>query len=193
VSGTPLTLVVDVWPNAITMPPGQRRCGVATAILPATIRTGDDPPAPRGGSAMLKDFRAFLIRGNVVDLAVAVVIGAAFGTIVTSFVKDILMPPIGLALGGVNFEDLFVVLSGGSYLSLAAAKAAGAPTLNYGVFINTIINFVFVAFAVFLLVRQIDRLRAQPVPPSPSTKECPQCAMAIPLRAVRCPHCTATL
>ncbi|HEY3101467.1 MAG TPA: large conductance mechanosensitive channel protein MscL [Methylomirabilota bacterium] len=142
---------------------------------------------------MLKDFRAFLIRGNVVDLAVAVVIGAAFGTIVTSFVKDILMPPIGLALGGVNFEDLFVVLSGGSYLSLAAAKAAGAPTLNYGVFINTIINFVFVAFAVFLLVRQIDRLRAQPVPPSPSTKECPQCAMAIPLRAVRCPHCTATL
>ena len=119
---------------------------------------------------MLKDFRAFLMRGNVVDLAVAVVIGAAFGTIVTSFVKDLLMPPIGLALGGVNFEDLFVTLSGGSYPSLAAAKAAGAPTLNYGIFINTIINFVIVAFAVFLLVRQIDRLRATPAPPSPSTK-----------------------
>ncbi len=142
---------------------------------------------------MLKDFRAFLMRGNVVDLAVAVVIGAAFGTIVTSFVKDLLMPPIGLALGGVNFEDLFVTLSGSSYPSLAAAKAAGAPTLNYGIFINTIINFVIVAFAVFLLVRQIDRLRATPAPPSPSTKECSQCAMAIPLRAVRCPHCTSAL
>ena len=142
---------------------------------------------------MLKDFRAFLMRGNVVDLAVAVVIGAAFGTIVTSFVKDLLMPPIGLALGGVNFEDLFVTLSGGSYPSLAAAKAAGAPTLNYGIFINTIINFVIVAFAVFLLVRQIDRLRATPAPPSPSTKECSQCAMAIPLRDVRCPYCTSAL
>ena len=142
---------------------------------------------------MLKDFRAFLMRGNVVDLAVAVVIGAAFGTIVTSFVKDLLMPPIGLALGGVNFEDLFVTLSGGSYPSLAAAKAAGAPTLNYGIFINTIINFLIIAFAVFLLVRQIDRLRATPAPPSPSTKECSQCAMAIPLRAVRCPHCTSAL
>ena len=103
------------------------------------------------------------------------------------------MPPIGLALGGVNFEDLFVTLSGSSYPSLAAAKAAGAPTLNYGIFINTIINFVIVAFAVFLLVRQIDRLRATPAPPSPSTKECSQCAMAIPLRAVRCPHCTSAL
>jgi large conductance mechanosensitive channel len=142
---------------------------------------------------MLKDFRAFLMRGNVVDLAVAVVIGAAFGAIVTSFVKDILMPPIGLALGRANFEDLFLTLSGATYPSLAAAKAAGAPTLNYGIFINTIINFVIIAFAVFLLVRQIDRLRATPTPPSPSTKECPQCAMAIPLRAVRCPQCTSTL
>jgi large conductance mechanosensitive channel len=142
---------------------------------------------------MLKDFRAFVMRGNVVDLAVAVVIGAAFGAIVTSFVKDLLMPPIGLALGGVNFDDLFVTLSGARYPSLAAAKAAGAPTLNYGVFINTIINFLIVAFAVFLLVRQIDRLRATPTPPSPSTKECPHCAMAIPLRAVRCPQCTSAL
>ena len=142
---------------------------------------------------MLKDFRAFLMRGNVIDLAIAVVIGAAFGAIVTSFVKDILMPPIGLGLGRVNFDDLFVTLSGGSYPSLAAAKAAGAATLNYGVFINTIINFVLVAFAVFLLVRRIERMRARPAPPSPSTKECAQCAMAIPLRAVRCPHCTSAL
>ena len=140
---------------------------------------------------MLKDFRAFLMRGNVMDLAVAVVIGAAFGAIVTSFVKDILMPPIGLVLGRVNFEDLFVTLSGGSYPSVAAAKAAGAATLNYGAFLSTIVNFVIVAFAVFLLIRQVDRMRATPAPPSPSTRECPQCAMAIPLRAVRCPHCTS--
>jgi len=142
---------------------------------------------------MLKDFRAFLMRGNVVDLAVAVVIGGAFGAIVTSFVNDILMPPIGRLLGQVNFADLFVTLSGGSYPSLAAAKAAGAATLNYGVFLNTIVNFVIIAFAVFMLVRGIDRLRAQPTPPSPSTKECPQCAMAIPLRAARCPHCTSNV
>jgi len=142
---------------------------------------------------MLKDFRAFLMRGNVVDLAVAVVIGAAFGAIVTSFVNDILMPPIGRILGQVNFADLFVTLSGGTYPSLAAAKAAGAATLNYGLFLNTIVNFVIVAFAVFLLVRAIEQLRARPAPASPSTKECPQCAMAIPLRAVRCPHCTSTL
>jgi large conductance mechanosensitive channel len=142
---------------------------------------------------MLKDFRAFLMRGNVVDLAVAVVIGGAFGAIVTSFVNDILMPPVGLLIGRVNFADLFVSLTGGSYPSLAAAKGAGAATLNYGTFLNTIINFVIIAIAVFLLVRQIDRLRAKPTPPSPSTKECPQCAMAIPLRAVRCPHCTSAL
>jgi large conductance mechanosensitive channel len=142
---------------------------------------------------MLKDFRAFLIRGNVIDLAVAVVIGAAFSAIVTSFVSDILMPPVGLALGGVNFADLFVTLSGRSYPSLAAAKAAGAATLNYGVFLNTILNFVIVAFAVFVLVRQADRLRAKPTPATPSTKECPHCAMAIPVRATRCPHCTSAL
>ena len=142
---------------------------------------------------MLKDFRAFLMRGNVVDLAVAVVIGGAFGGIVTSFVNDILMPPIGRIFGRVNFADLFVTLSGGSYPSLAAAKAAGAATLNYGVFLNTVVNFVIVAFAVFLLVRLTEALRAKPAPASPSTKECPQCAMAIPLRALRCPHCTSTL
>jgi len=142
---------------------------------------------------MLKDFRAFLMRGNVVDLAVAVVIGGAFGAIVTSFVNDLLMPPIGRVLGQVNFSDLFITLSGGSYPSLAAAKAAGAATLNYGVFLNTVVNFVIVGFAVFLLVRGIESLRAKPAPASPSTKECPQCAMTIPLRAARCPHCTSTL
>jgi large conductance mechanosensitive channel len=142
---------------------------------------------------MLKDFRAFIVRGNVVDLAVAVVIGGAFGAIVTSFVNDILMPPIGLVLGRVNFADLFLTLSSGSYPSLAAAKAAGAATLNYGAFLNTIVNFVIIAFAVFLLVRQADRLKAAPTPATPSTKECPQCAMAIPLRASRCPHCTSSL
>lgn len=142
---------------------------------------------------MLKDFRAFLMRGNVVDLAVAVVIGTAFGVIVTSFVNDILMPPVGRLLGHVNFSDLFVTLSKGSYPSLAAAKAAGAATLNYGVFLNTVVNFVIIAFAVFLLVRGIETLRAKPAPASPSTKECPQCVMTIPIRAARCPHCTSTL
>src|SRR5262245_40862938 len=142
---------------------------------------------------MLKDFRAFLMRGNVVDLAVAVVIGGAVGTIVTSFVNDILMPPIGHILSQANSADLFSTLTGGSYTSLAAAKAAGAATLNYGVFLNTVVNFVIIGLAVFLLVRGIESLRAKPAPASPSTKECPQCAMSIPLRAVRCPHCTSTL
>ena len=141
---------------------------------------------------MLGEFRTFLMRGNVVDLAVAVVIGAAFGAIVTSFVNDLLMPPIGVILGGVNFSDLFISLSGRSYASLAAAKAAGAPTLNYGVFINTMLNFVIVAFAVFLLVKQVNRLKGPaPAPAAPTTRECPQCAMAIPLKARRCPHCTS--
>lgn len=141
---------------------------------------------------MLSEFKTFLVRGNVVDLAVAVVIGAAFGAIVTSFVNDILMPPLGLLLGRVNFADLFVSLSGQSYPTVAAAKAAGAPTLNYGVFINTIINFVIVAFAIFLVVRMANRLKGPaPAPAAPTTRECPQCAMAIPLKARRCPHCTS--
>jgi len=138
---------------------------------------------------MLREFKAFVIRGNVVDLAVAVVLGVAFGAVVTSFVSDLLMPPIGLLLGRVNFSDLFVSLSGRSYPTLAAAKAAGAPTLNYGVFLNTVINFVVVAFTVFLLVRQANRFK---VPPAP-TRECPQCATAIPVNARRCPHCTSDL
>ena len=144
--------------------------------------------------ALGRDFKAFLMRGNVVELAIAVVIGAAFGAIVTSFVNDLLMPPIGLALGRVNFADLFVSLDGRSYPSLAAAKAAGAPTLNYGTFINSIINFVIVAFAVFLLVRQLQRFQAPPPPAAaPATKECPFCASMIPLKAVRCAHCTSEL
>jgi len=144
---------------------------------------------------MLNDFKAFLMRGNVVDLAVAVVIGAAFGAIVTSFVNDILMPPIGLALGRVNFADLFINLSGQSYPTLAAAKAAGAATINYGMFINTVINFVIVGFVVFLLVRAVNRLTAKPAaaPAPPSTKECTFCASMIPIKARRCPHCTSEL
>lgn len=142
---------------------------------------------------MVKDFKAFLTRGNVVDLAVALVVGAAFGAIVNSLVNDILMPPIGLALKGVDFTNLFVTLRGESYPSLAAAKAAGAPTLNYGVFINTIINFVIVAFAMFIIVRQTARFRPPPPPPAATTKDCPFCLSAIPLRATRCAHCTSAL
>src|SRR5215472_13424348 len=126
---------------------------------------------------MLSEFKAFLMRGNVVDLAVAVVIGAAFGAIVTSFVNDLLMPPIGLALGRVNFADLFVTLSGQSYPTLAAAKAAGAP----------VINFVIIAFAVFLLVKQVNRLTPKPAPAPATTKECSFCASMIPIKAKRCP------
>ncbi|HEX5813743.1 MAG TPA: large conductance mechanosensitive channel protein MscL [Methylomirabilota bacterium] len=142
---------------------------------------------------MLKDFKAFLMRGNVVDLAVALVIGAAFGAVITSFVNDILMPPIGLALNGVDFTNLFVSLTGQSYASLAAAKAAGAPTLNYGLFFNTIINFVIVAFAMFLVIRQTARFFPPPPPPASTTRECPYCLSAVPLKATRCAHCTSEL
>ena len=142
---------------------------------------------------MLKEFKAFLMRGNVLDLAVAVVIGGAFGAIVTSFVADILMPPIGLLFGRVNFADLFINLSGQSYPSVAAAKAAGAATLNYGAFLNTIVNFVIVAFAIFIVLRQVSRLSAKPAPATPTTRECPFCASVISLRARRCPHCTSEL
>ena len=142
---------------------------------------------------MVEDFKAFLTRGNVVDLAVALVLGAAFGAIVTSLVNDILMPPIGLALKGVDFANLFVSLTGQSYPSLAAAKAAGAPTVNYGIFVNTIISFVIVAFAMFVIVRQTARFRPAPPAPAVTTRECPFCLSAIPLRATRCAHCTANL
>jgi large conductance mechanosensitive channel len=140
---------------------------------------------------MLREFKAFLMRGNVVDLAVGLVIGAAFTAIVTSFVNDLLMPPIGRLLGRVSFTDLFVSLDGKSYPSLAAAKAAAAPTLNYGAFITTILNFVIIGFAVFLVVRAVNRL-AGPKPAAPvATRECPYCVTAIPIKAVRCPHCTS--
>ena len=139
---------------------------------------------------MLKDFKAFVMRGNVLDLAVAFVLGAAFGKIVTSFVDDLLMPPLGLLLGGVDFKDLFIDLSGRGHASLAAAKATGAATLNYGIFLNTVVQFLIVAFAVFLLLRQVERLVSRPAAP---TRECPQCLSTIPLKALRCAHCATAL
>ena len=142
---------------------------------------------------MLNEFRTFIIRGNMIDLAVGIVIGAAFTTVVSSFVNDLLMPPIGLLLGGVDFSNLFVTLRGGPFPSLAAAKAAGAPTLNYGLFINNIINLLIVGFAVFMVVRAVNQLRGPDPVAAATTKDCPACAMAIPLRARRCPHCTTEI
>jgi large conductance mechanosensitive channel len=139
---------------------------------------------------MLKEFKAFVLRGNVVDLAIGVIIGAAFGKIVSSFVGDILMPPIGLLLGKVEFSNLFINLSGQNYPTVAAAKAAGAPTLNYGAFLQTIVDFVIVAFAVFLVIMQVNRL-LPPAPPAPATRPCPLCLSNIPLKATRCAHCCA--
>ena len=142
---------------------------------------------------MIKEFKEFAMRGNVLDMAVGIIIGAAFGQIVTSFVQDVLMPPIGRLLGHVDFSNLFVNLSGTHYLTIAAAKAAGAATLNYGLFLNTIINFLIVAFAVFLLVRQVNRLAPKPAPAPAATRDCPYCLSAIPLKATRCAHCTSEL
>jgi large conductance mechanosensitive channel len=143
---------------------------------------------------MLKEFKEFAMRGNVLDLAVGVVIGAAFGKIVASLVDDVIMPPIGRLLGHADFSNLFLNLSDKSFDTLAAAKAAGAPTLNYGNFINTIINFLIVAFAIFLLVRTVNRWTTKPAAPAAATtKDCPQCAMAIPIGAKRCGHCTSQL
>jgi large conductance mechanosensitive channel len=142
---------------------------------------------------MYKEFKEFIMRGNVVDLAVAVVIGAAFGKIVTSFVEDILMPPIGLALGGVDFSNLFINLSGKAYPSIAAAKAAGAATLNYGIFFNSMINFLIIAFAIFLVLKAINRMQSPAPAAAPSTKDCPYCLSAVPLKATKCAHCTAEL
>lgn len=142
---------------------------------------------------MLKEFKDFIMRGNVLDLAVAVIIGAAFGAIVTSFVNDILMPPIGLLLGSVDFTNLFISLNGQSYPSLAAAQEAGGPTLNYGLFINTIINFLIVAFAIFMVVRAANRMKKPEAPAAPTTKECPYCLSTIPLKATKCMNCTSDL
>lgn len=143
---------------------------------------------------MFKEFKEFAMRGNVLDLAVGIVIGGAFGKIISSFVSDMLMPPIGLLLGKVDFTNLFVTLSGKVEPTLEAAKAAGAVTLNYGVFINSIIDFVIVAFAIFLLIRQVNRWTAQPADPTtPTTKECPHCYSVIHIKATRCANCTAEI
>jgi large conductance mechanosensitive channel len=141
---------------------------------------------------VLKEFKEFAMRGNVLDLAIGVILGAAFGKIVASLVDDVLMPPLGMLLGRVNFSQLFINLSGTHYDSLKAAKDAGVATLNYGNFINTIINFLIVAFSIFLLVRTVNRW--MPKPPAPvTTKDCPQCAMAIPVAAKKCGHCTSAV
>lgn len=148
---------------------------------------------------MLKEFKEFAMKGNVLDMAVGIIIGAAFGTIVNSLVQDVIMPPIGLLLGNVDFSNIFVVLKegkvAGPYASVAAAKSAGAVTLNFGVFINTIISFLIVAFSVFILVRAINQLRRQEAapPPAPTTKECAYCFSSIPIKATRCPQCTSEL
>ena len=141
---------------------------------------------------MMKEFREFAARGNVIDLAVGVIIGAAFWKIVTSLVEDVVMPPIGLVLGGVDFTNKFVALNGAHYDTLAQAKAAAAPTINYGNFINTVVQFLIIAFVVFLMVRQINRLKTPaPSPAAPDSRDCPFCISRIPLKATRCPHCTS--
>jgi large conductance mechanosensitive channel len=144
---------------------------------------------------MLKEFREFAMRGNVLDLAVGVIIGAAFGKIVTSLVNDIIMPPIGMAMGGIDFSNLFISLNGQAYPSLAAAQEAGAPTINYGQFINNIIDFLIVAFVIFLIVRAVNRMSKPKTAPeaAPSTKQCPYCFSGIPIQATRCPQCTSEL
>ncbi len=146
---------------------------------------------------MFKEFKEFAMRGNVVDMAVGIIIGAAFGTIVKSLVSDVIMPPIGLLLGNVDFSNLFIVLKAGAtagpYASLADAQAAGAVTINYGFFINTIISFIIVAFAVFMIIRQMNRMKKEAPAAAPSTKECPFCLSAVPLKATRCPFCTSDL
>lgn len=145
---------------------------------------------------MLKEFKAFIMRGNVLDLAVAVIIGGAFGTIVNSLVNDILMPPIGLILGKVDFSNLFLSLSSQTFASLADAKKAGAPTINYGLFLNAVISFLIVAFAIFMVVKSANKLQKpkEEAPPAPpSAKDCPYCFSSIPIKASRCPHCTSEL
>jgi len=144
---------------------------------------------------MLKDFKAFAMKGNVIDMAVGIVIGAAFGKIVSSFVKDILMPPIGKLMGNFDFSQLYFNLTSVPYDSLSAAQEAGAATINYGIFVNTVLDFVIVAFAIFIVVRQMAKLKRKPeeAPAAPTTKDCPQCLSSIPIKAVRCAHCTSQL
>ena len=143
---------------------------------------------------MLKEFKEFAIRGNVMDMAVGIIIGGAFGKIVSSFVNDILMPPIGRLVGNLDFSNLFVSLSGKSFTTLKEAKEAGAATINVGLFINAVIDFMIVAFAIFLVIRAMNRLKRGEAPPAaPTTKECPYCVSAVPTKAIRCPQCTSEL
>ncbi|MBT1077095.1 large conductance mechanosensitive channel protein MscL [Geobacter grbiciae] len=142
---------------------------------------------------MMQEFKEFAVKGNVVDLAVGVIIGGAFGKIVTSFVSDIVMPPLGLAMGKVNFTDLFINLSDKPFDSLKAAKDAGAPVISYGVFINTMIDFIIIAFVIFLVIKQINRMKKEPAPAPPNTKDCPHCLSAVPIKATKCAFCTSDL
>ncbi len=141
---------------------------------------------------MIREFKEFAMRGSMLDLAIGIVLGASFGRIITSVVNDILMPPIGLMLGGLDFANLFIALKGGPYPSVAAAKAAGAPTINYGVFLNTVVDFVLVAVVLFLVIKQVNRMRRRP-DVTPTTKPCPFCLSTVSLNAVRCPYCTSDL
>jgi large conductance mechanosensitive channel len=142
---------------------------------------------------MFKEFKEFAMRGNVLDMAIGIIIGAAFGKIVTSFVNDVLMPPLGLLLGSSDFTNKFVTLQGEAFATLDAAKEAGSVTLNYGLLINTVIDFVIVAFAIFIVVKQINRLKKKPEAPPPNTKDCPFCLSTVPIKASRCGHCTSEL
>jgi large conductance mechanosensitive channel len=144
---------------------------------------------------MLKEFKEFAMRGNVLDMAIGIIIGAAFGKIVSSFVADVLLPPIGLLMGGADFSNYFLTIKGAAQPTLAAAKAAGSVTINYGVFANAVLDFLIVAFAIFMLIRQVNRFKKKeaPAPAGPATKECPQCLSVISLKAKRCAHCTTQL
>jgi large conductance mechanosensitive channel len=154
-----------------------------------------DPQIQMEVETVFKEFKEFAMRGNVLDMAVGIIIGGAFGKIITSFVGDILMPPIGMLLGKVDFSNMFLNLGDGTFTKLAEAKAAGAPTLNYGLFFNSIIDFLIVAFAIFLLIQQVNRLKREsaPAPAAPATKDCPHCCSAILIKATRCPACTSEL
>lgn len=142
---------------------------------------------------MLKEFKEFAMKGNVLDMAIGVIIGGAFGKIVTSLVSDVLMPPLGLVLGKVDFSSLFLNLSGTPQPSLAAAKAAGAPTVNYGVFLQTVLDFMIIAFVIFMLVKQVNRLKTPAAPSAPTTKDCPLCLSTIPIKATKCAHCASSV
>jgi len=142
---------------------------------------------------MLKEFKEFIRRGNVIDLAVGFVMGAVFGKVASSFINDVVMPPVGLLLGKVDFSSLYINLSGQAFESLAKAKEAGAPVIAYGVFLNAVIEFLIVALAIFIVIRQINKLKSKPAPASPTTKECPYCLSTVPLKAVRCPNCTSEI